>query len=51
MSIRSEARVRQMIARYPRCAVCRNPMVAGQKNTHLSCRPEQQQNTNLEGIV
>jgi hypothetical protein len=41
MSIRSEARIRQMIARYPRCAICGNAMVAGQKGTHLSCRANQ----------
>jgi hypothetical protein len=41
MSIRSHARIQRMIASYPRCTVCSQPMCCGQKNTHLSCRPEE----------
>jgi hypothetical protein len=38
-----EARIRQMIARYPRCSKCHAPMCCGQKDTHLSCRPRDDQ--------
>lgn len=30
--------LRAQIAKSPRCKVCRAPMVAGQVDTHLSCR-------------